>query len=256
MARNRGKKALYEVMSTARSKAGFGRPPEQTAPDRSVEDASAAGAGNEPTAPKGAAKWWRKPRIVQLNAGRIEFSMPYQIAVAAALVLVFVLLASYRLGQFSARDGRSGTLPPPSAGSGGQVQQAETPDLTGRAANDIPRPPAPAERTRPEPGRVKPVVSTGNNVIVLVQYHTMADLGPVQAHFAAHDIETEIVPENGRYLLQTKQRYESTTTPGSDGYKMKQRIAQVGALYKGKAPPGYETFAPHYFSDAYGKKIK
>ncbi|UCC97564.1 MAG: hypothetical protein JSW66_17185 [Phycisphaerales bacterium] len=248
MARNRGKKALYEVMSTARSKSGFGRTPEQTVPERSVEDAPPARAGPEATAPKDAAKWWRKPRIVQLNAGRIEFSMPYQIAVAAGLVLVFALLASYRIGQSSAQDGPQGP-------SGSPVQRAETPELTSRAANEIPRPPAPAQRT-PEPERVEPAVSTGDNVIVLVQYHTMADLGPVQAHFAAHDIETEIVPENGRYLLQTKQRYESTTTPGSDGYKAKQKIGQVGALYKGKAPPGYETFAPHYFSDAYGKKIK
>jgi hypothetical protein len=63
------------------------------------------------------------------------------------------------------------------------------------------------------------------------------------------------VPESGRYVLQTKQRYQNTTV-GSDGYKAIQKIREVGVLYKGKAPPGYETFAPNYFSDAYGKKVK
>jgi hypothetical protein len=93
-------------------------------------------------------------------------------------------------------------------------------------------------------------------VIVLVQHDAMADLLPVQAHFAEAGIELEIVQQGGLYFLQTKQRYDNPATPGTDGYKAKQKIAEVGAKYKGKAPPGYATFAPHYFSDAYGKKVE
>ena len=249
MARNRGKKALYEVMSRARSKSGYGRTPEQPAPKRPSETEPAAKPKSEPAATKSAAKWWRKPRVVQLNAGRIEFSMPYQVAVAAGLVLVLALLASYRLGQFAAL----GRQPGPPAGQAGQIQK-ENP--AGQVTDDIRRPPTPAEKTPPKPEKVEPVVSAGDNVIVLTHYHTMADLGPVQAHFAQYGIVTEIVPESGRYVLQTKQRYQNTTTPGSDGYKAIERIKEVGALYKGKAPPGYEAFAPNYFSDAYGKKVK
>lgn len=247
MARNRGKKALYEVMSTARSKSALGRTPERAAAERSVENEPPFRAGSQPPASKGAAKWWKKPRIVQLNGGRIEFSVPYQIAVAATLVLVFMLLASYRLGQFSGPD-------EPQAPPGGQPR-TQTPEPQSRAAADMTPPAAPAQRT-PEPERVQPAAPAGDNVIVLAHYHTMADLQPVLAHFAAHNIETEIVPVDGQYRLQTKQRYVSTTTPGSDGYKAIQRIKEVGALYKGKAPPGYEPFAPHYFSDAYGHNVK
>lgn len=252
MARNRGKKALYEVMSRARSKSGSSRAPEQPAPKKPGETEPAAKPKSEPAATKSSAKWWRKPRLVQLNAGRIEFSMPYQVAVAAGLVLVLALLASYRLGQSAGLAAPKGGPTP----SGSQAPQGPTGNLTNRTASDIPPPVAPVERTRPKPEKVEPVVSTGDNVIVLTHYHTMADLGPVQAHFAAYGIVTEIVPESGRYVLQTKQRYQNTTAPGSDGYKAIQKIKEVGALYKGKAPPGYEAFAPNYFSDAYGKKVK
>jgi hypothetical protein len=84
----------------------------------------------------------------------------------------------------------------------------------------------------------------------------MADLKAVEAHFLENGIELEIVQQGGLYFLQTKQRYDNPNTPGTDGFKAKQKIAEVGAKYKGKAPPGYETFAPRYFSDAYGRKVE
>jgi hypothetical protein len=251
MARNRGKKALYEVMSRARSKPGYGKTLEQMASKRVVENEPVAKPKSEAAAPKAATKWWKKPRVVQLNAGRVEFSIPYQVAVAVALVLVLVVVASYRLGQFSA----TGRQQSPAL-SGGQGPQAQNGPPARPAANDVSRPPATVERTSPRTEKAEPVKPAGNNVIVLVEYSAMADLKPVQAHFLENGIETEIVGQSGRYFLQTKQRYESTTTPGSDGYKAIQKIKEVGAKYKGKAPPGYETFAPRYFSDAYGKKVE
>jgi hypothetical protein len=185
-----------------------------------------------------------------VNAGRIEFSMPYQVAVAAGLVLVLALLASYRLGQFSGL-----TVPVGPAPAIGQAQQEPAASPPTRAASDVTPPPAPIERTPPKTEKVVPAVPAGDHAIVLVQYHAMADLQPVQAHFAEHGILTEVVLENGQYFLQTKQRYKSTS-PGSDGAKAIEKIKEVGALYKGKAPPGYETFARNYFSDAYGRKVK
>ncbi len=260
MARNRGKKALYEVMSRARSKSGYVRPPEQPAPQRPTEIEPAVKPKGEPAVTTVAAKWWRKPRVVQLNAGRIEFSVPYQVAVAAGLVLVLVLLASYRLGQFAGL-----TVPVGPAPASGQTQQGLPENPANRRASEVTPPAAPVDPAfragarndgPPKTEKVEPVVLAGDNAIVLAHYHTMADLQPVQAHFAEYGIVTEIVPENNRYLLQTKQRYQNTTTRGSDGYNAIQKIKEVGALYKGKAPPGYETFAPNYFSDAYGRKVK
>ena len=238
-------------MSRARSKGSYASAPEQPAPEKPVVAEPVARPKSEPAGMKQAAQWWRRPRVVQLNAGRIEFSMPYQVGVAAGLVLVLALLASYRLGQFA---GLSVPAGPASASAQEPKVSVEKPTET--VVSSTPPPATPVERTPPKPEKVEPVVAAGDNVIVLTHYHTMADLGPVQAHFAEYGIVTEIVPEGGRYVLQTKQRYQNTTAPGSDGYKAIQKIKEVGALYKGKAPPTYETFAPNYFSDAYGKKVK
>src|SRR4030042_6223912 len=112
MTRNRGKKALYEVMSKARVKPDQGKIVEHLRPRKPDEEAPAARRKESAGVPKSAAKWWRKPRIVQFNAGRIEFSMPYQIAVVLLLVFIFVILATYRLGQSSYPAGRQETDQP------------------------------------------------------------------------------------------------------------------------------------------------
>jgi len=247
MVRNRRKKALYEVMSKARDKPGYGRTLEKMRPKSSDESKSAVNAETS----KATARWMRKPRIVQFNFGRIELSMPYQLAVALVLGLILLVLASFRLGQeYYLTDQRAIST------------AVETPQIKGttpmeREAADIREPPAPVEYSTLL-DEVKPTQpkSTGNNVIVLVQYEARADLVPVRAHFAEYGIDTEIVLENGRYFLQTKDRYDNPGTPGTDGYKVKQKIIEVGAKYKGKAPPTFETFAPNFFSDAYGKKVK
>ena len=101
----------------------------------------------------------------------------------------------------------------------------------------------------------EPVAAKGGNVIVLVEYQSQADLVPVKKHFAEFGIETEIVNWAGRYFLITKDRYDGFSV-GFDGYEAKRKIVEVGALYKDKAPEGYETFAPHFFRDAYGKKVE
>lgn len=248
MVRNRGKKALYEVMSKARNKPGYGRTLEQMQPKSSVESKSIVNIEKS----KGTARWMRKPRIVQFNFGRIEFSMPYQLAVALVLGLILLVLAAFRLGQeYNPTD------------QGAISTTVERPQIIlrtpiERETTDIRGPLAAVEDSTLLDEDVTPVQpsSTGNNVIVLVQYEARADLVPVQAHFAEYGIETEIVMESGSYFLQTKNRYDNPGTPGTDGYKAKQKIIEVGAKYKGKAPPSFETFAPNFFSDAYGKKVK
>ena len=250
MARNRGKKALYEVMSKARNRPGYGRTLERMHPRGPDDKRPAEGPQRAAETPKAAVPWLRKPRIVQVNAGRIEFSMPYQIAVALLLGLVLVILAAFRLGQ------RSGPgVPLAKTEQGGERPGIGRENPTGRTETDNTPSQASAEIISPKPEEAVPAESTGNHVIVLVEYGTLADLGPVQAHFAEYGIETEIVMQNGRYFLQTKDTYDWPATPGTDGYEALQKIIAVGAKYKGRAPAGYETFAPNFFKDAYGKRI-
>ena len=254
MARNRKKKALYEVMSKARNKPGYGRTLEKMRPKKPVEKkdepVTKQKSATDVETSKAAARWWRKPRIVQFNVGRIEFSMPYQLAVALLLCLILMVLAAFRLGQYYYLTEQR------AIGSAEETPKISQENLREQEAVNIREPPAPDEDStlldeELEPVKPKP---TGNNVIVLVQYEAHADLVPVRDYFAEHNIETEIVMENGRWFLQTKNRYDNPGTFGTDGYKAKQEIIKVGAEYK--APPSFETFAPNFFSDAYGKLVK
>ncbi len=256
MTRNRGKKALYEVMSKARVKPDQGRIVEHLRLRKPDKEAPSAAQKGPSGAPKAAASWWKKPSIVQFNAGRFEFSMPYQVAVVLLLVFIFVIITTYRLGQSNAPAVRQEQDQPEAT-----QQEADNQTPLERAMADVVPPTTlpenitinneVAEPTIP----AKPAKPTGNNVIVLVQYDSLPDLAPVQQHFSEHGIETDIVTERGSYFLQTKERYDNPGTPGTDGYKALQKIIEVGAKYKGKAPAGYEPFAPKYFSDAYGKKV-
>ena len=255
MARKRGKKALYEVMSKARNKPGYGRTLKKMRPQKPVEQKGEPVMNQKSAADvetsKAAAKWWRKPRIVQFNFGRIEFSMPYQLAVALVLGLILLVLASFWLGQkYYLTDQRA-------TGSAEEMPQINREKLMEQELTNIKEPPKPIEDSSlldiKELEPVKPKAA-GNNVIVLVEFGAHADLVPVRDHFAEYGIETEIVMENGRYFLQTKNRYDNPRTLGTDGYKALQEIIEVGAKYK--APPNYEPFTQHLFSDAYGKLVK
>ena len=264
MARKRGKKALYEVMSKARNKPGFGRTLEKMRPKKPVpkkdEPVTNKKSAADVETSKTAAKWWRKPRVVQFNVGRVEFSMPYQLGIALVLGSVLLIVAAFRLGQMyyltdsNPNEPAENVMEPTIQEK--PVEQQEVANITEQA------PPVEEEEsallTIEEPEPAKPVIpkSTGNNVIILQQFGAREDLRPVQAHFAKYGIETEIVMENGNYFLQTKNRYDNPGKAGTDGYKALQKIIEVGPKYKGEAPPNYETFAPRFFRDAYGKKVK
>jgi hypothetical protein len=257
MARNRGKKALYEVMSKARQKPGYDETLEQMPAKRSGEDKPVAELKGAVETPKGTVRWSKKPRLVQYNAGRIEFSMPYQVAVALVLALILVILVSYRLGQLSYQPRE-----PESAQPSGLMRQVEKENGTERAMIDAaPSAPAPVESTPPETEivesdvepNVEPATSTGSNVIVLAQYHAPADLIPVQEYFAEHGITTDIELIGGVYFLLTTNKYDNPNRPGTDGYEAKLKIIEIGQKYE--APPGRESFATHRFRDAYGMKV-
>jgi len=253
MARDyRGKKALYEVMSKARIKPGIGGAFKQKHPKMSDEKKSPLQEKPAAERPDVATQWWRKPRIVQFNAGRIEFSMPYQIAVVLLLGLILIVLLAFRFGQRSLLT-KQQTIRPAEEMQVQKIVQESPPKQA--TVETVQKPPV-AEDTSPRREEIAPAEPISNNVIVLVEYKAREDLEPVQKHFAQYGIETEIIMEAGRYFLVTKGRYDNPEKAGTDGYKVKQRIIEVGALYKGKAPAGYETFAPNFFKDAYGKKLK
>ena len=262
MARKRGKKALYEVMSKARKKPGFGRTLKKMRPKKPVpkkdEPVTNKKSPADVETSKTAAKWWRKPRVVQFNVGRVEFSMPYQLGVALVLGSVLLIVAAFRLGQYLTDSNSNvpleveNVVEPTTQEK--PVEQREVASVI-ELALLVEEENALLETEEPEPAKPVTPKSTGSNVIIIQQWGAREDLRPVQAHFAEYGIVTEIVMENGNFFLQTKKNtYDNPRTSGTDGYKALQEIIRVGAKYKGQAPPNYETFATHFFSDAYGKK--
>jgi hypothetical protein len=251
MARNRGKKALYEVMSKGRLKPRYSKTAEQMYPKKTDDVRPVAETKPAADSPKAVPKWWRKPRMIQFNNGRIEFSMPYQIAIAVLLFLILLILTAYQLGQYS-----QPTRLQASTRAVRQTSATNQENQAGQATADTGRPSMSTDDTLQAGRQAEPDKSAGDHVIVLAEYKRHLDLVPAQAHFDKYNINTEIVMENGRYFLQTKDRYRNPDKPGTDGYEAKKIITEIGAKYKGNAPAGYESFAPHYFSDAYGKKVK
>jgi hypothetical protein len=248
MVRSRKKKALYEVISRTGSKSSYDRLLRQPRPGET-------GGKDKPTASepatlsRGVGRWPRRPRIVQFNAGRIEISMPYQLAIALLLGLVLLVVVAFRLGQITYLSSQKAT---DSTAKMSESVQRATPEMIA----SIPRRAAPAEEraaVSPVAPKVEPVKPKGNNRIVIQTYQVRADLEPVKQYFAQFGIETEIIKIDGWYHLATKDKYENPEKQGTDGYLAKQRIIELGAEYK--APPGYETFGSKPFSDAYGKRF-
>jgi len=239
MARDPKKKALYEVIGKTGYKSGDSSTLERLHP-KAPDTASAAQAGSLEAAREGTFRWRNRPRMVQFNAGRLEFSLPYQVAIAVVLGLVLCLLVSFRLGQY--------------AGSGrARGESAVVPKAAGRPGGEAARPGVAVESPAKAVARDEPAASKGNNRIVIQTYQVRAHLEPVKQYFDGVGVQTEIIEKDNWYYLVTKNRYENPDRPGTDGYIAKQKIIDLGARYK--APEGKESFAPRLFKDAYGMKF-
>ena len=250
--------ALYEVMSKARAKANAAKtvePLQPVQPKRKPEKIQVP-VVDEPIAapePQEATNWRKKPRIVQYNLGRIEFSIPYQLAITAGLAILLLFLLAFRFGQYSGS--REPSVRTPQSNAVNPNREGELPRLsstentrTPSAMNNAGGLPIGRENTPAA------AASTGGNAIVLVQYKAPTQLLPVQEYFEKRGITTEIVSVGNTYFLQTIERFkDNPDNPGTEGNKLIKKIAEIGKGYE--APPGYEPFKPHLFNDAYGRRI-
>ncbi len=210
--------------------------------------------------PSAAPRWWRR-KPVQLNGGRVEISVPYHIGIAAALVVILVILAAFRIGQRF-----SGIRTPAPTAAKGPVNAASS--NAGAEAASV----KPAQGNAPatSAAAAEPTRKEGDHWIVLKQHKNKEDLVPVQEYFGNHGIKLSIyelaylrqempkiglsanLPTGDGYLLVTAGFYSNPDKPG-DGCDIKQKIIDLGKNYK--APKGRDTFAATHFSDAYGMKI-
>jgi hypothetical protein len=238
----RGKKSLYEVMSKAQHKPSYHKTLEQLRPAEAKKDEPAV-AKPGPAVPTGVAKWWRTPKHLQINAGRIEISIPYQLAIAILLGLVVLILLAFRLGQFSQ------TV----TNSTARIERNEPADPVGQNSGGITEKPGVSKEALAPDRSTVSADSEANNRIVIQTFQVRSHLEPVGQYFAQVGIETEIRKIGDWFYLVTKNKYQNPQNPGTDGYLIRQRIIQLGANYK--APQGYEPFMPNLFKDAYGMKF-
>jgi hypothetical protein len=242
MVRNTKKKALYEVILGAGQKSGYDQlhpkgvghePAEQITPTAPVNNVQGQ-AGVEVKQPTNTGpsvmRWARKPRVVQFNAGRVEFSVPYQLGIAILLGAVLIIVVAFRLGE---RFGRS------EAGGQSTVKQP----LRLEPAKQVGSVSQPAQ-SQGQPGK---------NRIVIQTYQVRTHLEPAKEYFDKLGVTTEILQKDNWYYLVTKNRYDNIDKPGTNGYMARQKIVELGAGYK--APPGYEAFGPKPFSTAFGMKF-
>jgi hypothetical protein len=231
---NSKKKALYEVIGRAGSKPGYEHlhPQPEPAPQQA------------PT--PNVVRWVKKPSIIQFNAGRIEFSLPYQVGIAVLLGLLLAVVVVFRLGE--------------------RVGNKEIARSTGRLEPGQVRPsaqaPTAAEPVPPARNIAKQATSansdqaslTGKNRIVIKMYQVQSHLEPAKEYFDKLGVATEIIEKNNWYYLVTKNKYDNPDKTGTDGFRAKQKIIELGAAYK--APAGFETFGPKPFSDAFGMRFE
>lgn len=165
-------------------------------------------------------------------------SLRYELAVVLILALMLCFMVAYRLGEHTAVGENA-----PEQAIKAQNQQNHADNVA--VQPDIPKAPAIVEK-RPT---VKDSAGSGGNWIVILSHKDKRDLVPVQAYFAGNGVETQIRQVGGLFLLHTTETYDNPMRFGSDGYKVRQRILDIGAGYE--PPTGYGKFD---FSTAYGMK--
>ncbi len=238
-----GKKPLYEVIRDSKAKSAGSKGLQALQPQQSDGSHPVQRDTKEP--PQPLTRWPIKPRLVQFNAGRIEFSLPYQFVVAAVLAGVVLLLVVFRLGQHVPLK----KVPKPVA----SVTKTVTPKPVVIVASRPSAPTAKSAMTTMTSSVAEPMKQKGNNRIVIQTHQSSTDLKPVKDFFAANGIDTEIRRIGSWYYLVTKGKYDNPEKSGTDGFTVKQHIIELGAKYE--APLGYGSFGPKPFNDAYGMRF-
>jgi hypothetical protein len=245
MIHNTKKKALYEVIGRAGAKPGY----EQLHPNGTAGQApSTSSEQARPGQAQGVVRWAIRPSVVQFNAGRIEFSIPYQVGIAVALGMLLAAVVLFRLGE---RVGNREVAAKAPAAAKPVVDKPVSPKPVTQDTPVVKQPAA--QDTYAAAVAAAQSASTGKNRIVITIYQVRSHLEPVKEYFDKMGIATEIIEKDSWYYLVTKNKYDNPEKAGTDGYLAKQKVIEIGAGYK--APAGFETFRPKLFSDAYGKRF-
>jgi len=201
MVHNTNKKALYEVIGRAGSKPGY----EQLHPNGTAGEIPST----NPVTPPNVVRWVIKPGIIQFNAGRIELSIPYQVAIVITLGMLLAAVVLFRLGQrIGNRDVSTNT--PVAIRPVVNKPVESKPVMPKPVMLDTPVVKQPAEQdTSVAPAGAVGPISTGRNRIVLKVFQVRSHLEPAKEYFDKLGVATEIVEKNNWYYLVTKNKYDN-----------------------------------------------
>jgi hypothetical protein len=262
MIHNTKKKALYEVIGRAGLRPGYEQLHPNGTAGTDAGQSPSAGSTSSPQQAQGVVRWAIRPSVVQFNAGRVEFSIPYQVGIAVLLGVLLTAVVLFRLGERVgsrevAAKAPAVTMPVVSKPVSPKPVTQDTPVVKQPTAQDT----SVAEVSANQPistagsGQAPPAgsVQGGRNRIVLKIYQVRSHLEPAKEYFDKMGVATEIIEKNNWYYLVTKNKYDNPEKAGTDGNLAKQKIVEIGSGYK--APAGFESFGPKPFSDAFGMRF-
>jgi len=182
---------------------------------------------------------------------RLTISVSYWALAAAALALLFLLVAAYRLGQFN---------PSAPAGSLEPSSQFDTPpsDRLREVTDSAPQPdvfradptdkvtPAASESVPPGRPRQDKLASLSGQRLIICGDRSAGNLKAVQQVFAKSGVATKIGKSQGRYVLYSQQSFTSGKSPAAVAFK--EHVAQIGATYNRKKPRNAPSFRPSTFA--------
>jgi len=273
MARETRRMALYEAIRKGQSKRRGRQKTVRLRPFVSARRGGAAKNRNtglyhrlEAGADSGGERW------AALWSRRVNLSLSYPVAGCLIAAAVVLLVAAVRFGQVNydtewllfdpvaAREPVAGDtvdiVDIEQLMSSTVIDDTRQEDVTAVTDNET----VPEDKAEDRTEETKVNVPQGTNAIVIQAYKQRRDLEPVKRHFEAHGIETEIVQRGSFFCLRTKQLYHKCSVnrngfnPDYDGDVAMRQIRKIGAMYK--APPGYESFRPNLFQDAYAEKVR
>ncbi len=203
-----------------------------------------------------------KTGLAALWSRRVAISLSYPVAGLLVVTVAAMLVAAVRFGQVNYNAGWL-FFEPVAASGPASDELPDSEKLIHSAVLDAVKgdPTTVTDNKIVEDDKIEDAtVIQGTNVIVIQAYKQRRDLEPVKEYFEKNGIETEIVQRGSFFFLRTAQLYHrcsvsrNSFNPDYDGDVAMKKIRRVGAIYR--APPGYESFRPNLFQDAYGEKVK
>jgi len=244
---------LYEVVSRSQWSRSHGGPRRGAAPPVTPVDQPSASVPGRVPASASSTDQDAPSRGVHVQDGRIHFSLGWLQSLVIAVLLVVVLVATYRAGVHStlapadnpdelsqilaepvSGERPAGAMPTPGRGRDADVS---TPPSRGAQANRIAEQPRPGSAVSPAPASPT-FTPTPGKYYVLVQYFSRRSQRAAEAgrdFLRSNGVAAAVVEGRGDWRLVATEAFESS----AQAQRLVRRIRELGAQYA-RSGSGYD----------------